>query len=60
MGVYTLILRVDHKVPFPRSDSFWVSLAQGGVRLEQVSPSPNPQRDTGSLGTNFLRELYGA
>lgn len=31
-----------------------------GVRPEQVSPSPNPQRGTGSPGTNFLRELYGA
>lgn len=35
-------------------------LGPRGVRLEQVSPSPNPQRGTVSPGTNFLRELYGA
>lgn len=37
----------------PQSDGFRVSLAQRG-------PSPSPQRDLGSPGTNFLRELYGS
>lgn len=28
--------------------------------LSPMGPSPSPQRDLGSPGTNFLRELYGS